>query len=490
MYKSSLWATSGHLDAYAENMFAVAPMQAPPLAAAGTSVATAAAAPLPTTVGSPASSSSASTLAAAYDAEEGYGLKPMNCPGHCLIFKHEARTGRSLPIRLADFSALHRNEASGALGGLTRLRRFQQDDAHIFCRPDQVQAEVRGCLDFVAYVYRLLGFAFRVKLSTRPERFVGDVETWNTAEAALRTALERFSADPAAVSAASGGGAAAGSAPVEVDVGGGAFYGPKVDVFVRDAIGREHQCATVQLDFQLPARFELEFAASGGASEQQPSRPVIIHRAILGSLERMMAILIEHTGGRWPFWLSPRQVLVCSVAERHAAYAQRVAEALSVPLVAAAATPVLAPPPLEGAAAAASGAPSPCPSPPTFHDDREDSGLWVDVDASDRTVPRKVRDGQAEQYNLILVVGDAEATAGTATVRFRDEASWAAFSAAAAAVPDAAAALGGDGSGSGGQQAGAAAEKSSGSGAVPARTVTLPTPVIRSVCAEMAARRL
>lgn len=351
----------------------------------------------------------------------------------------------------------------------------------------QVEVEVLGCLDFIAYIYRLFGFNFRVKLSTRPDKFVGEVAVWDIAEAALRASLARFTAGS--------------SGEFEVDVGGGAFYGPKIDVFVRDAVGREHQCATVQLDFQLPVRFDLEFVPIGGtAGPATTSRPVIIHRAILGSLERMMGILCEHTGGRWPFWLSPRQIIVCSVAERHALYASKVAELLSVPKTQATPDSVTL-----NADASRTG----------FHDDREDSGLWVDVDVSDRTVPRKVRDGQAAQYNLILVVGDAEEQAGSVTVRFRDELSWTAFERAAAAVdptvlaisnsldaPRGAAAdlpsepgktsRGGatDASGVTGSKAKKTNRSGGGESEGTRRMLTLSIAVLRRICAEMVARKV
>jgi threonyl-tRNA synthetase len=288
-------------------------------------------------------------------------------------------------VRLADFSSLHRNEATGALGGLTRLRRFVQDDAHIFCAPEQVEAEVAAALDFVAAVYGMFGFRFRAVLSTRPPVFVGSEEGWARAEAALGRSLAAFLAARA--------GAGAPTPVPAVEAGGGAFYGPKIDVFVEDALRREHQCATVQLDFNLPERFDLSYAdASGGAS-----RPVMIHRAVLGSVERMLGVLAEHTAGRWPFWLSPRQLLVASVSERNAAAAAAAAAALA--------------PPAAGAAA-----------------------LFVDVDASPRTVAKKVREAQTAQYNVVAVVGDAEQAAGTLALRFRDAATFADFAAAARAV--------------------------------------------------------
>lgn len=346
VYKTALWRTSGHMDAYSENMFAVREGMAAP--------------------------------AGGEEAE--YGLKPMNCPGHCLIFSHRRLSYRELPLRIADFSALHRNEASGALGGMTRLRRFAQDDAHIFCSTEQLHAEVQSCLDFIARVYSLFGFTFRLKLSTRPDKYVGELATWNTAEEALRSALATFNSRTGS-----------STTVMDVDEGGGAFYGPKIDVFVRDALAREHQCATVQLDFQLPRRFDLTYDAGEG----RVATPVMIHRAIMGSLERMMAILMEHTSGRWPFWLSPRQVLVAAVADRHNTYALE-----CVRLLQCAGHTSTAPAPL-GAA---------------------DTSVWAEADTSSRTVNKKVREGQVQQFNVIAVVGDAEEREHTVTLRFRDTA--------------------------------------------------------------------
>ncbi|KAF7829382.1 threonine--tRNA ligase, mitochondrial 1 [Senna tora] len=234
-----------------------------------------------------------------------FGLKPMNCPGHCLMFKHRVRSYRELPLRLADFGVLHRNEASGALSGLTRVRRFQQDDAHIFCRESQVKDEVRRALDFINYAYTIFGFTYDLKLSTRPEKYLGDLATWEKAESALKEALDEF------------------GKPWQVNEGDGAFYGPKIDISVSDALNRKFQCATLQLDFQLPDRFKLEYSAE---DEAKIERPVMIHRAILGSVERMFAILLEHYKGKWPFWLSPRQAIVCPVSEKSQSYAIEVHE--------------------------------------------------------------------------------------------------------------------------------------------------------------------
>eukprot|EP01018_Ginkgo_biloba_P009148 Gb_19674 [translate_table: standard] len=316
MYNMQLWETSGHAANYKENMFV-------------------------------------------FEVEkQEFGLKPMNCPGHCLMFEHRVRSYRELPLRLADFGVLHRNELSGALTGLTRVRRFQQDDAHIFCKETQVKEEVKGVLHFLQYAYGVFGFTFDLELSTMPEKHLGDLETWERAEAALSDALNEF------------------GKPWQINEGDGAFYGPKIDITVFDALKRKFQCATIQLDFQLPIRFNLSYSTEDEAKRE---RPVMIHRAILGSVERMLAILLEHYAGKWPFWLSPRQAIVCPVSEKSADYALRV------------------------------------------RDQIHQAGYYVDVDTSDRKIQKKVREAQLAQYNFILVVGEEEANTGQVSVRIRDQ---------------------------------------------------------------------
>jgi threonyl-tRNA synthetase len=285
-----------------------------------------------------------------------FGLKPMNCPAHCLMFDHRQRSYKELPIRFADFGALHRNELAGALTGLTRVRRFQQDDAHIFCAPEQIKDEIRGALEFMSYVYTIFGFEFTLGLSTRPEKRVGSDAVWDQAEAALADALNTF------------------GKPWKINKGDGAFYGPKIDILVTDALKREHQCATIQLDFNLPERFNLTYRKA----DDSLGRPVIIHRAIFGSVERFTAILMEHTGGKWPFWISPRQAIVCSVAENFVPYAKEV------------------------------------------HQRLWDAGFDVDLDISDKTLPKKVFEAQQAQYNFILVVGKEELDSKTVAIRSRD----------------------------------------------------------------------
>jgi len=277
-----------------------------------------------------------------------------------LIFDHGVRSHKELPLRLADFGVLHRNELSGALTGLTRVRRFQQDDAHIFCTNEQIKEEIDGCLDFVFFVYNTMGYEVKVVLSTRPEKYLGELEVWNNAEASLKAALEQrvpgnWTLNP----------------------GDGAFYGPKIDISVTDALKREHQCGTIQLDFQLPQRFKLAYVTETGEKKQ----PVIVHRAILGSVERQIAILTENYGGKWPFWLSPRQLMVIPVANKDdlKAYVNDVRKQL------------------------------------------HELGYMVEVDLDDSdTLNKKIRNAQLAQFNFILVVGANEMAAKTVNVRTRD----------------------------------------------------------------------
>ncbi len=321
MYNSKLWQTSGHWQNYKDDMFALGVDK------------------------------------------ETFALKPMNCPGHCLMFASRDRSYKELPLRLADFGVIHRNEASGALSGLTRVRRFCQDDAHIFCMASQIEHEMAGCFDFLQRVYGLFGFTFKLELSTRPDKFLGDVETWNAAEARLAAALDKFV-----------------PGKWELNPGDGAFYGPKIDITISDAMRRHHQCATIQLDFQLPQQFKLEYrTAVSQGGETQAERPVMIHRAIVGSLERFIAILTEHFAGKWPFWLSPRQVLVVPVTASVFDYAKKVQQQLW------------------------------------------DQGFYADVDLSDNTLPKKVRNGEIAQYNFVFVVGHEEMQTSSVNIRNRDD---------------------------------------------------------------------
>ncbi|XP_068270589.1 threonine--tRNA ligase, mitochondrial [Nyctibius grandis] len=288
---------------------------------------------------------------------ETLSLKPMNCPAHCLMFAHRPRSWRELPLRLADFGVLHRNEPPGSLTGLTRVRRFQQDDAHIFCTLEQLEGEIDACLDFVRSVYAVLGFSFRLALATRPPGFLGDPQTWDRAEQQLERSLHTF------------------GQPWELSPGDGAFYGPKIDIRIRDALGRHHQCGTIQLDFQMPERFELEYASATGGT----ARPVLIHRAVLGSVERMVAVLAESCGGRWPLWLSPLQAMVIPQTAEVEDYAREVQAVL------------------------------------------RGGGLVADLDGdTGATLARKIRRAQLAHYNFQLVVGRRERARGTVSVRTRD----------------------------------------------------------------------
>ena len=286
--------------------------------------------------------------------EQGFAVKPMNCPGACLVFRSRRRSYRELPLRLAEFGHVHRHELSGVLHGLFRVRAFTQDDAHIFCRLDQVHDEVRTVLEFIDRFYARFGFdQVRTKLSTRPAKAAGTDEMWERAEAALAQALE--------------------GRDYEVNPGDGAFYGPKIDFQVTDSMGRSWQLGTCQLDFSMPEAFDLTYTSETDVEE----RPVIIHRAILGSIERFLGILIEDTGGDFPFWLAPEQARVLPVADRHRAYADQVRDALRA------------------------------------------EGLRVELDARGESIGRRIRDGELHKVPYLLVVGDREVESGTASVRAR-----------------------------------------------------------------------
>lgn len=320
IFRNELWQKSGHWDHYQENMFGVSGLSMP------------------------------------------YSLKPMNCPAHCLLYKSEPRSFRQLPIRYADFSPLHRNESSGALSGLTRVRRFHQDDGHVFCRPDQVFSEIETNLELIHSVYSTFGLPYTRSLSTRPSEYLGAVETWDEAEKQLQTAL---------------------GANYSVKHGDGAFYGPKIDIQIQDSLGKQHQAATLQLDFQLPRLFELEYSDK----DMQLKQPVIIHRAVFGSIERFLALLIEHYQGTWPFWLNPTQAIVIPVSEKHVEYAYKVREQLNPASTAA--------------------------SPVSLN------ASWFNIDVFDQNSALKKRVHAAVQTrpNYILVVGDAEMETNTVSVR-------------------------------------------------------------------------
>ncbi len=311
-----LWRLTGHLDHYKENMFFVE------------------------------------------DEGRRFGVKPMNCPGAAIVYRSSLRSYRELPLRLAEFGLCHRNERSGALAGLTRVRAFLMDDSHIYCTLSQVESEVADLIDFVYEVYRELGFSeFGVELSTRPEGSIGTAEQWEKAEQALENALGSRSTD------------------FKLNPGDGAFYGPKIDFHVEDALGRSHQCATIQVDFFQAERFNLNYASEDGGRE----RPVLIHRAILGSIERFMALFIEHTAGAFPVWLAPVQAVVIPIAERHREYAQKTEEIL------------------------------------------KNEGFRAKMDDRNEKTGYKIRDAQLKKIPFMLVVGDREVEAESVAVRSRSE---------------------------------------------------------------------
>jgi threonyl-tRNA synthetase len=242
-----------------------------------------------------------------------WGLKPMNCPAHIDIYAQRPRSYRELPVRLSEQGLVHRNELSGNVNGLLRARSFSIDDAHLFCRPDQIEPEVQACLQLAARIYELFGLDLRIELSLRPEQRIGDDALWDAAEASLRSALDRE------------------GLAYDEEPGGGAFYGPKIDLHVRDSLGRSWQLGSVQLDFQMPQRFDLRYVAEDGRDEdgnQQPNRPVIIHRAMFGSFERFIAILLEHFDGQLPLWCAPRPALILPRGRDDDAYAGELAREL------------------------------------------------------------------------------------------------------------------------------------------------------------------
>jgi threonyl-tRNA synthetase len=313
--KSNLWETSGHLDFYKENMYAAIEMD-----------------------------------------DGDYYAKPMNCPFHIMIYEHDIRSYRDLPIRFVEWGTVYRFERAGVLHGLLRVRGFTQDDAHIFCRPDQMPEEIDRALAFCLHILRAFGFTdFSAYLSTRPEKAVGDPAKWDDATVALRAALERA------------------HMPYQVDEGGGAFYGPKIDLKIKDALGREWQCSTIQFDFNLPERFGMKYIGEDG----KPHQPYMIHRALLGSMERFFGVLIEHYGGAFPLWLAPVQAVIIPIANRHVDYARAVAARL------------------------------------------EESGLRVEVDESGERMQNKIRKAQMMKIPYMLVVGDRERDADAVAVRLR-----------------------------------------------------------------------
>jgi threonyl-tRNA synthetase len=313
VFNKALWETSGHWQHYRQNMFLIE------------------------------------------SEDEQMALKAMNCPGHFLIYASEVRSYRDLPIRYHEQTPLHRNEASGVLSGLTRVRQFSQDDGHCFVMESQIGDEVERLLRLVQRVYRDFGLSFTMKLSTRPEEYLGAIETWNHAEQELKRALDAV------------------GEPYTINEGDGAFYGPKIDFDVTDALGRKWQCATIQLDYQMPERFDLKYIGADNAEH----RPVVIHRAIFGSIERFIALLIEHFGGAFPLWLAPMQVRLLPIADRHLDYARATLTRL------------------------------------------EAAGLRAEVDERQEKIGYKIREAQLQKIPYMLVIGDREAAEGTVAVRTR-----------------------------------------------------------------------
>jgi len=313
MLRSDLWMTSGHYQNYGENMY----------------------------------------FTQIDDVE--FGVKPMNCVGHIKIYEDELRSYRDLPIKYFEYGVVHRHEASGALHGLFRVREFTQDDAHIFCTVDQIEEQIIDVIEFVDKIMSTFGFEYKMMISTKPEKAVGDAEVWEKSEAALKKAME------------------AHNLPYEIDEGGGAFYGPKIDIKILDAIGREWQCGTVQLDNNLPARFELEYNGEGNEKIQ----PVMIHRAILGSFERFIGILTEHYAGEFPMFIAPTQVAIVPVAESHKDYAKE----LSAKLI----------------------------------DINADSEIY----AKNESLNKRIRTAEKTRVPMIAVIGDEEIANKTVSVRDR-----------------------------------------------------------------------
>ncbi|MFZ5975062.1 MAG: threonine--tRNA ligase, partial [Bacillota bacterium] len=289
--------------------------------------------------------------------EEEYVIKPMNCPGGMLVYERRLHSYRDLPIRTGELGLVHRHELSGALHGLMRVRCFTQDDAHIFMTKDQITDEIMGVIDLTRHVYGIFGFKFHVELSTRPEKSMGSDENWEMATNALKEALELS------------------GLPYKINPGDGAFYGPKIDFHLEDSIGRTWQCGTIQLDFQMPERFELTYVGADG----EKHRPVMIHRVVFGSIERFIGILTEHFAGAFPAWIAPVQVRVLTITERSDARAREVYDALS------------------------------------------QAGLRAEIDLRNEKIGFKIREAQGQRIPYMLVLGDKEVEAGTVAVRSRRE---------------------------------------------------------------------
>ena len=289
--------------------------------------------------------------------EEDYAIKPMNCPGGMLVYKTKPRSYRDLPLRVGELGLVHRHELSGALHGLMRVRCFTQDDAHIFMTPDQIKEEIKGVVALIDKVYGTFGFPYKIELSTMPEDHMGELADWERATDALRGAITEL------------------GYAYEVNEGDGAFYGPKLDFHLQDCLGRTWQCGTIQLDFQLPERFELEYTGADG----QKHRPIMIHRVVFGSIERFIGILIEHFAGAFPLWLAPEQVRILPISERHHEKAREIYQQLF------------------------------------------DAGMRVEIDERSEKIGYKIREAQLQKIPYMLIIGDKEAESGTVSVRRRGE---------------------------------------------------------------------
>jgi len=284
-------------------------------------------------------------------------VKPMNCPGQILIYKNRLHSYREFPIRMGEFGLVHRHELSGVLSGLFRVRAFTQDDAHVYCLQNQLKDEIKALIDLADHIYKTFGFEYQVELSTRPEKSIGSDRMWNQAEKALKDTLKKIKLD------------------YKLNPGDGAFYGPKIDFHIKDAIGRTWQCATIQVDFSMPEKFDLVYMDEKGS---QDKRPVMLHRTIYGSIERFLGILIEHYAGNFPLWLNPNQIIVLPIADRHNKYACQVIKKFF------------------------------------------DAGFRVELDDRAESTGKKIREAQLNKFNYILVVGDNEQKNKTVNVRTRD----------------------------------------------------------------------
>ncbi|AOT72988.1 threonine--tRNA ligase [Geosporobacter ferrireducens] len=288
--------------------------------------------------------------------EGDYAVKPMNCPGSMLVYRRKMHSYRDLPIRMAELGLVHRHELSGALHGLMRVRCFTQDDAHIFMLPNQIKDEIKGVIDFVDYVYSIFGFKYHIELSTRPEKSMGTDEEWNLAIGALKDALQEK------------------NLPYKLNEGDGAFYGPKIDFHLEDCIGRTWQCGTIQLDFQMPQRFDLSYIGSDGEKHQ----PVMIHRVIFGSIERFIGILVEHFAGKFPTWLAPVQVKLLPIADKYKPYAEKLMAEIA------------------------------------------DADIRVELDDRNEKIGYKIREAQMEKVPYMVIIGEKEMETGMVSVRSRD----------------------------------------------------------------------